>query len=303
MATIKKKIIEGQEYYYLEHSFRNSGRVEKKEQYLGKQIPKNLEEIKKKFLYELYSKKWYAFFDGIKERFIKDQKTMPKSIIEKERESFAIRFTYDTNRIEGSKLTLRETAGLLQRGVTPKEKPLVDIKEAESHRKVFYEMLSYKKDLNLQIVLFWHKELLGSTKSDISGRIREHQVAISGSKFLPPSPVEVYPLLKNFFGWYEKNKTKMHPVELAALVHLKTVTIHPFGDGNGRIGRLMMNFVLNKFGFPMLDIKYEKRSSYYNALERSQLKNNETIFLNWFFKQYIKEQKRYLNYSKQKVEK
>lgn len=101
-------------------------------------------------------------------------------------------------------------------------------------------------------------------------------------------------MLRDFFKWYQKNKKNLHPVELAGLVHLKFVPIHPFGDGNGRISRLMMNFVLYKNGFPMLNISYKNRNSYYTALERSQIKKNEFIFLNWFLKRYIKENKKYL---------
>lgn len=78
------------------------------------------------------------------------------------------------------------------------------------------------------------------------------------------------------------------------IAHLKFVTIHPFGDGNGRVSRLVMNFILNKKDYPMLDIPYEDRNSYYNSLERSQLKEEERIFLQWFVKRYIKEHKRYL---------
>lgn len=126
-----------------------------------------------------------------------------------------IRFTYDTNRIEGSKLTLRETADLLERGITPKGKPIHDVKEAEVHKEIFYKMVDYRKDLSLQIVLYWHKELFQDTKpAEIAGKIRQHQVAISGSKFMPPFPAEVYPLIREFFKWYSKNK-KLHPVELA----------------------------------------------------------------------------------------
>lgn len=168
-----------------------------------------------------------------------------------------------------------------------------DIKEAETHKKVFYEMLEHKKDLSLQIVLYWHKKLFENTKQDIAGKIRIHQVAISGSKFVPPFPAELNTLLKEFFDWYNKNKDKLQPVELAALVHLKFVTIHPFSDGNGRISRLMMNFVLNRHGYPMLNIPYDKRTSYYNALERAQVKKNELIFLQWFFRRYLKDYKRY----------
>jgi len=95
---------------------------------------------------------------------------------------------------------------------------------------------------------------------------------------MPPFPSEIYPLLREFFRWYYKNKKKLHPVELAALVHLKFVTIHPFTDGNGRISRLMMNFILHKHGYPLLNIPYEKRAGYYNALERAQIKKMDGIF-------------------------
>jgi len=291
MVTIRKKTVEGNEYYYLEHSFRKDGKVEKKELYLGKEIPKDIEKIKKEFISEIYNETWLNQLDKIKENYSKEQKKTPDSAREKEIENFMIKFTYNTQRIEGSKLTLRDTANLLEKGETPK-KPLRDIKEAEAHKKVFYEMLNYSKDLNLQIVLQWNKTLLLETKPDIAGKIRNHGVAISGSKFIPPSAIELETLLKEFFDWYNKNKGKLHPVVLSALVHLKFVTIHPFSDGNGRISRLMMNFILNKNGFPMLDIPYENRNGYYTALERSQIKQEEKIFLQWFFKRYLKEYKR-----------
>lgn len=294
MVTLKKKIIGRQAYYYLEHSYRSNSKVQKRQKYLGKKLPKDLELQKRRFLYDIYKDRWFGQFDKIRQAFSKAQKGIPQPAREKELETFAIHFTYDTNRIEGSKLTLRETAELLERGITPKEKAIRDIKEAESHKKVFFEALSYKKDLSLQVILGWHKKLFEGTKPAIAGKIREHQVAIAGSRFIPPFPAEVYPLLKDFFRWYEKSKSRLHPVELAALVHLKFVTIHPFSDGNGRISRLLMNFVLHKYGFPMLIVHYEKRSSYYNALERSQTKNNPSPFLNWFFRKYTKEHNRYL---------
>ncbi|MBI5635364.1 Fic family protein, partial [Candidatus Micrarchaeota archaeon] len=211
----------------------------------------------------------------------------------KQARTFSVKFTYDTNRIEGSKLTYKETADLLERGLTPKSKPLSDIKEAEAHEKLFFEVLGFKKDLSMQTVLYWHKKLLENTKPDVAGKVRGYQVLISASKFTPPSPAEVPVLLNDFFRWYEKNKAKAHPVELSALVHLKFVTIHPFADGNGRISRLLMNFVLDKHGFPLLNIPYENRSSYYTALERAQVKQNDGIFIQWFFKKYLKENKAY----------
>ena len=179
---------------------------------------------------------------------------MPKSAREKEIETFTIQFTYDTQRIEGSTLTLRETADLLEKGITPKGKPIHDIKEAEAHRKIFLEMLNLKEDLSLPFE---------QTKPDVVGKIRNYRVRISGSKFQPPYPAEIYPILRDFIKWYQKSKNVLHPVELAGLVHFKFVTIHPFADGNGRISRLMMNFVLQKFECPFLNIPYKNRNSYY----------------------------------------
>jgi len=291
MVIVRKKTVEGNSYFYLEHSFRKNGKVEKKELYLGKEVPKEIEKIKKEFISEIYNETWLNQLDKIKENYSKEQKKTPASAKEKEVENFMVKFTYNTQKIEGSKLTLRDTANLLEKGETPK-KPLRDIKEAEAHKKVFYEMLNYRKELNLQIVLQWNKMLLSETKPDVARKIRTHGVTISRSKFIPPLAIELEILLKEFFDWYNKNKDKLHPVALSALVHLKFVTIHPFSDGNGRISRLMMNFILNKNGFPMLDIPYENRNGYYTALERAQTKQEEKIFLQWFFKRYLKEHKR-----------
>jgi Fic family protein len=294
MAIIKKNTVRKKTYYYLEHSIRKGKQVQKKTLYLGTKIPSNINKIKKDFLDDIYKEKWYRDLDRIKEKYTKEQKIIPKSVREKELQRFAIKFTYDTQRIEGSTLTHRETADLLERGLTPKNKPMRDVKEAEAHRDLFYDILESVKDLSPQMILDWHWKLFHITKPDIAGKIRKYPVAISGSKFMPPLAVEVYPMLTEFFKWYDKNKRKVHPVELAAISHLKFVTIHPFGDGNGRISRLIMNFILNKKKYPMLDITYENRNSYYNALERSQTKNEDRIFLQWFVRRYLNEYEKYL---------
>ncbi len=295
MVAIGKKTVKGQAYYYMEQSIRKDGKIQKKVIYLGNKIPKNINEIKAKFLNEIYREKWYADVDRIKKNYSGNLRAMPPSVREKELETFATNFTYDTQRIEGSTLTRKETADLLERGIAPKNKPMRDAQEAEAHRDLFFEILRSKKDLSLNEIMEWHWKLFNKTKPDIAGKIRNYQIGIGGSKFMPPSPVEVHPMLTEFFQWYNKNKDKLHAVELAAIAHLKLVTIHPFGDGNGRISRLVMNFILNRKKYPMLDIPYVARNSYYNALERSQVKKEDRIFLQWFVKRYIREYKRYLN--------
>ena len=294
MVNIREKKIGNKTYYYLEHTIRENNNVKKKELYLGKTLPKNIDKLKQEFLFNINKDKWYKSLEKIKHNFSKEKSKTPKVAIEKQIETFVIKFTYDTQKIEGSTLTLKETANLLEYGITPRNRPIDDVKETEAHKKVFYEILRYKKDLSLQIILYWHKKLFEETKKEIAGKIRTHQVAIARSKFIPPFQAEIYPLIREFFKWYEDYKNKLNPVELAALVHLKFVTIHPFSDGNGRISRLMMNFILNKNKYPMLNISYKNRDSYYTALERSQINKNDNIFLNWFIKRYLKDNKNYL---------
>ena len=294
MVKIKEIEKGNKRYFYLVHSYREGKSVKKKQSYLGEKIPKDIEEKKRGFIQEFYKEKFLNDIDKIQKRFDKEYKSMPISARRKSKDTFAVKFTYNTQRIEGSALSLKDTARLLENGITPASKSIRDVKEAEAHKKVFFEMLDYGGELTLGIVLKWHKELMQETSKDIAGKTRNHDVAISQSKFKPPMHLELDILLKEFFDWYKNEKDRTHPVELAAMAHLRFVTIHPFTDGNGRISRLMMNFVLKKFKFPMLDIPYIKRSSYYNALERSQINQDDNIFIQWFFRRYIAEYKKYI---------
>lgn len=294
MVAIIKRTVNGKPYYYLEQSIRKGNKIEKKSKYLGSSVPKDLENKKTRFLYEINKDTWFSQFMKIHENYVLEKDRMPRSSQAKGLSEFSIRFTYNTQKIEGSKLNLRETALLLEKGVSPNRKSLYDIKEAEMHQKLFLEIAQNKKELSLESVLHWHRKLFSSTKPDIAGKFRTYEVRISGSKFTPPLAIELDVLINEFFAWYRMRKNKLNPVELAALCHLKFVTIHPFGDGNGRISRLMMNAVLARRYFPMLDIQYKSRNSYYNALERSQVTGDESIFCKWFFRNYIRENSRYL---------
>ena len=137
MVSLKKKNINKKTYNYLEHSYRKNGQIRKKEKYLGTKIPKNIDKLKDDLLLEVYEELWYKKFDVIKENFNRNQKKMPKSIQEKELETFAIKFTYATNKIEGSTLTHRETALLLEKGITPANRPIEDIKKQNNIEKFF----------------------------------------------------------------------------------------------------------------------------------------------------------------------
>jgi|GEM_PF-554209 len=293
MVSIVKRRKGNQIYYYLKHHARGRQR----EIYLGRTIPHNIEEIKQQLLLDFYRMEWLPILENIHRNFVKERKSIPKSAVEKDIEIFSIGFTYNTQRIEGSTLTLKETALLLQEGIAP-HRPTRDIKEAEAHRKLFVQILNniHDIDLSLETMLEWHKDLFKETKSDIAGKIRDHRVRIGGTEYIPPPPQILRLLLKDFFTWYDRSKKdkKLQPVELAALVHFKLVSIHPFTDGNGRISRLMMNYVLHKFAYPMLDIKATDVKSYFNALERSNLKDNDMIFLKWLMSRYFKANRQYI---------
>lgn len=291
-----KRSVKGKQYFYLEHTIRKNGRRVQRSQYLGRTIPKDIDKVRKEFEYQLNKEVWFNDYERIRRSFQAEQRTIPKSAIAKEQRQFSIKFTYNTQRIEGSTLSLKETLELIEHKVSPSGKPIEDAKEAEAHDELFQELIKLKKDISQDLVLESNWKLLKDTKPDVAGKLRRRGVGISGSKFVPPAPVEIQALLNDFFKWYNnaKRSTKMNPVELAGLVHLKFVTIHPFADGNGRVSRLLMNFVLNRHGFPMLNIEYSRRISYYSALERSQVNNEERPFMNWFFRRYKHECMHYL---------
>lgn len=283
MRVIKRKK-GNKEYFYLQHSFRIKGKVVSREKYLGKKIPISIEEIKKAFLEASYKKGLFKQFETIRSGFQKEWQKYPDSVKEKVKEQIAIAFTYNTNSIEGSTITLDETREIVEHGIAP-NKPLRDIKETEAHVKVFLNLLEKKDELTLQTILNWHKELFKDTKQDIAGKIRNYNVRIGSYK--APDWQDVNKLISELIKFYKANK-KMNPVELAARMHYQFEKIHPFGDGNGRIGRLIINHTLWNAGCPMLIIEYKKRKAYYKALQK-----DEEGFFNYFTKRYLKAHGKY----------
>ncbi|MFH1503282.1 MAG: Fic family protein [Candidatus Diapherotrites archaeon] len=282
---IRQKIRGKKKYFYLEHSIRKKNKIIKKERYLGTEIPKEIDEIKAEFLKEL-KVDLYKKFEKIRENFQDEWKRVPESAREKELEEISIAFTYNTNAIEGSTITLEEVREIIQENIAP-NKPIRDIREAENHNKVFLDMLKHKEDLTIKLLLNWHQRIFGDSKPDISGKFRDYLVRIGS--YIAPGWQDVEDLMNEFIKFIEKNK-KMNPVELAGKGHYKFESIHPFGDGNGRIGRLLMNFILWNSGYPMIIIEYKNRASYYKAFPKGQ-----EAFVDYFLRRYLSvHKKRYL---------
>jgi len=197
------------EYFYLKHSFRRDGKIITKEKYLGTEIPSNIEEIKLEFGKEFQddiNKK----LESIKKHFQIEWKRLPESVKEKEMEEISISFTYNTNAIEGSTITLEETREIIHDKISP-NKPLCDVKETEAHNKVFLQVLKKREEITNDLLLRWHKDIFGDVKPDIAGKYRDYLVRVGS--YLAPDWQEVKKMMNKLIDFIYDNK-KMNPVSL-----------------------------------------------------------------------------------------
>ena len=208
-----------------------------------------------------------------------------------------IKWTYNSTGIEGNSFTLNQTIVLLADGITIGGKKLVDHLEIIGHSKA----IEYLEDIiNNEIELTEReiKNLHSLVTKDIegvnSGAYRNVDVYISGSKHMPPSNVIVFEKMQQLMLWYNNEGKNYHPIEKAAILHGKFVTIHPFIDGNGRTARLLLNFELMKNDYPPIIIEIEDREKYFDALEAGNLSNNWDLFTE-FIKEKCEERIDYMN--------
>lgn len=279
-------------YYYRVKSIKEKGKVRKKRIYLGANLKKNnlkklenqADKILNESLNKLLSKEEKNNLKKIKENF----KKLPKQTLENRYESFISKFTYDSNAIEGNTLTLQETSYILFEQRTPKGKSLREINEVLNHKKAFDYILKYKKDITKYFICDIQKKVVENTlRKDLENQIgtyRELQVYIRGAEIIPPKPKDVPMEMRTLIRWYNSNKNKLHPLILAAYFHVAFEAIHPFVDGNGRTGRLLLNFILYKKGYPMINIPNKKKLEYYNYLEKAQKDKDFAKFVKFLYK-------------------
>ncbi|WP_322959114.1 Fic family protein [Mycoplasmopsis cynos] len=202
-------------------------------------------------------------------------------------EEFTIEYTYNSNAIEGNSLTLRET-DLVLKGLTINKKPLKDHMEAIGHKEAFdfvSELVKRKGEINEGIIKQIHYLVLADKKDD-RGIYRRVPVRIMGAAHEPVQPYLIEPkmeeLLKNYLS------SKEHIVTKLAKFHIEFEAIHPFIDGNGRTGRLLVNLELMKAGYPPIDIKFTDRIAYYNAFDEYNIKHSLKA-MEVLFAKYINE--------------
>ncbi len=195
-----------------------------------------------------------------------------------------IEYTFESNRIEGNTLTLRETDLVVNKGLTVGGKSMREHLEAINH----YEAILYIRDLATRGATLDEREIrnihalvLRGIDRDNAGRYRSLPVMISGSRHVPPQPWAVPKLMEEYGLWLTGESLSLHPVLRAAEAHERLVTIHPFIDGNGRASRLVMNLILLANGYPIANIPgdTDSRMAYYSALEKSNLEGDKQDFL------------------------
>ncbi len=212
------------------------------------------------------------FIDDLKEVCRNHIKKIPKTVADKEESDFVIRFTYNSNAIEGNRLTLRDTFLIIKEKQIPAGAPPKDYNEAINGKEALDFLKVYKGKMTIEFIEKINGILTKNTGVIHPGRIRFFPVTIEGADHIPPDEKEVPKLLKEMTGFYYSNKNKFHPFVMACLIHAKFVEIHPFEDGNGRTGRALMNWVLMKAGYPKLYVPVSKRQKYYAAIDLHNMK-------------------------------
>lgn len=193
--------------------------------------------------------------------------------IERLTEDFVVEYTYNSNAIEGNTLTLRETDMVL-RGLTVDKKPLKDHMEAVGHKEAFYfvrDLVKEQVSISESVIKQIHYLVLAD-KTDDRGVYRRIPVKIMGAKHDPVQPYLIQPKMEQLIESY--GNSTGHIITRLALFHIEFEGIHPFVDGNGRTGRLLVNLELMKAGYPPIDIKFKDRAAYYNAFDEYHGKHN-----------------------------
>lgn len=188
--------------------------------------------------------------------------------VERLREEFLIDFTYNSNAIEGNTLTLKETALVLE-GMTIDQKPLKDHLEAVGHRDAFLyvqDIAAKNIPLDESVIRNIHALVLMDRPED-KGVYRRIPVRIMGAYTEPVQPYLIEPKMAELLAENEKRRETMNPIERIARFHLEFEGIHPFLDGNGRTGRLLLNLDLIRNGYPPINVKFTDRKRYYDAFD------------------------------------
>ena len=219
-------------------------------------------------------------------KIIDSKRPLDKNTVLSLKENVILSWTYNSNAIEGSTLTLSETKVVLE-GITIGGKSVIEHLEVINHKEAILFLDSLVEDdmaLSEWDIKTIHAIILKNIDDEFAGRYRMSNVIISGASHVPPRYEQLDPLMEEMIYDYNNVWTKYHPIVQAALLHGEFVKIHPFVDGNGRTARLLLNLVLIKNGYPPVIIKKEDRLEYYESLDLAHTKKEYSKFINLIVK-------------------
>jgi len=298
MVYIYNKKIRNKNYYYLRASERKNGKVITKDiAYLGNTIkdakkslnnlPNYKDKIRKayktihnflesnryierakrlKLKKNLYLRERIIEIEACKLHFnneFKKQNTLTKREIWK---NFIIEFAHNTTSIEGNTINLAEARELLENEKTPKNKTLREIYDLQNTEKVFNWLLESKEGINNSLIINIHQRLMENIDRRIGYRTQDIRVLRANFKATPAPYVKTD--MDLLLKWYNKNKNKLNPVVISVIFHHKFEKIHTFMDGNGRTGRMLLNYILMKNNHPPLIIRNKNRDKYLEAIRK-----------------------------------
>ncbi len=281
--------------YFLVYSYREQGEVRKIRKYLGQNLTKDkLKEAKykaKKYVLGLLEglKTEVFLFKLTKGQINKlnkyDNKIRIIHLDAKQWQRFTEEFVFNTNAIEGSAIQREEVPEILHK---PKAEDAEEIETKGVANAVNY-IRATKEDLSIKLINKLHEMCFKGSKS-FAGQLRNVEVGVvdsMGNVLHRGTPVsELNLALRDMISWHEENKKKFRPLVLAAIMHNQFEYIHPFQDGNGRVGRLLLNFILLKNQYPPINIILEDRSKYYWTLQEYQKNQNLKPTVEFLVKQY-----------------
>ncbi|MAH03625.1 cell filamentation protein Fic [Candidatus Pacearchaeota archaeon] len=293
--------------YYLVHSFRENNKIHKIRKFLGKNITKKelerREKIAKKIILEEINS-YKIIEDPLKVNLTKKEIEFIENLTKKEKLNiihlsekqwilFSELFTYNTNAIEGSRLTEKEVKQILEKNKTPKGASKEDVEETYGLNKAIQFVRNTKEHLSIELIEKLHKIVFKKSK-DFAGKFRkkgEEVVVMDGTGKIVHHGAHqerIIFLLKELVDWYNQNKSKYPALILATVVHNQFENIHPFADGNGRVGRLLLNNILIKNRLPPININLDNRFEYYKTLQEYENNNNLRPTIDLIIKEYKK---------------
>ena len=286
MVKLTLKIIKGNRYLYLRDQVKVNSKSISVQTYVGRLEKVEPQDVSAKLL-DLFASRLTRYLDYRLEHYTftvldRNQATSLESLryfyglfedlypdeSERYQDAMYVRYVQGTTAIEGNTITFREAQELLEHNISPAGKRMDEVYEVLNYIALREHLSGYTGEITEAFIKEIHEILMNHILRD-PGNYRNVQAGIAGVDYQPPPAILVPDEMQNLIRWYRQNRKTLNPFELAILLHAKFEIIHPFVDGNGRVGRALMNFILERSGYPTLYLGREHRAAYLDALVRA----------------------------------